>query len=52
MITLSEGVALTLGITMRALTPTAPMSPTLAAIPQRARCTEGEVEGLWLLLDM
>jgi hypothetical protein len=51
-VTLSDGVALTLGITIRALTPIAPMRPMEAAIPQRARCTELEPEGLWLLLDI
>ena len=36
-VTLSEGVALTPGITMKALTPTAPTRPIVAATPQRTR---------------
>ncbi len=37
MVTLSDGVAPTLGITMNALTPSAPARPMAAATPHRVR---------------
>jgi hypothetical protein len=37
-VTLSDGVALTPGMTMKAPTPRAPARPMAAATPQRVRC--------------